>query len=470
MTVIKNIVYIGQPSADPSSPQVQELHEALRARESKGDPWRGPARCSTPRMRRSFSRARYGSSQRQEAILTDLVPQARHIKTILFTKKPETPSLWTRLSEAFGECCDFGEIRHTEAALMERFAVSPDLLPKIIAVTRDREGGELVTPYEGPSDFDRISEFLVETAGGRSPALELRRELEMQKREMKSLRQELEREREALQGARTEIARSKLGQVGQVEAVKKSLEAELAEAKEREKSLRVQLESESRVFSGEIIKLKEEKGVLEEKLAALEGAQDERVVLLNPRNADSFLASTIRPLKAVLFTTKTEVPPLWQQLAEAQSMTTAFGVVRHVEQELLQSFELTPADLPHICIFRGRGRENPVVYDGEVKLEALSSFLRDAVEGGETVITMRQQMHAAMRQVEDLSEQLQERSRESKDALEEAEAKLEEMRRQHEEEMGRVVKEQEEAIRAVQDEMAKAQQESRRRIRLVGGG
>ncbi|EKX37235.1 hypothetical protein GUITHDRAFT_116649 [Guillardia theta CCMP2712] len=393
--------------------------------------------------------------------------EVHYLKPVLFTKKAETPSLWLRLSEAFGECCKFGEIRHTETALMERFAVSPDALPKIIAVTHDGDGGERVIPYEGPSDFDRISEFLVETGGGRSPALELKRELEMQKREMKSLRQELEREKEALQVARTEIARSKLGQVGQVEAVKKSLEAELAEAKEREKSLRAQVESESRVFSAEIIKLKEEKQLLSDKLMALEAAQGERVVMLNSRNADAFLASTIRPLKAVLFTTKTDVPPLWQQLAEAQSMTTAFGVVRHVEEDVLESFELTAADLPHICIFRGRGRENPVVYDGEVKLEALSSFLRDAVEGGETVIAMRQQMHSAMRQVEHLTEQLEERSRKSKEAEAEAEAEAEEMKRRHEEEMARVVREHQEAIRDVQEQMAKLQQESKKRIRMA---
>jgi len=40
----------------------------------------------------------------------------------------------------------------------------------------------------------------------------------------------------------------------------------------------------------------------------------------------TFLFWQARPLKAVLFTTKTDIPPLWQQLYEAQSMTTAFGV------------------------------------------------------------------------------------------------------------------------------------------------
>ena len=47
-----------------------------------------------------------------------------------------------------------------------------------------------------------------------------------------------------------------------------------------------------------------------------------------------------------------------------------------------------------------------MVYDGEVKLDALSSFLKDAVHGGDTVIAMRQQVHTAVRQVEELQDEL----------------------------------------------------------------
>lgn len=46
------------------------------------------------------------------------------------------------------------------------------------------------------------------------------------------------------------------------------------------------------------------------------------------------------------------------------------------------------------------------MYDGEVTLDALSSFLRDAVEGGDAVIAVRQQVHHAMREIERLSTQL----------------------------------------------------------------
>lgn len=43
------------------------------------------------------------------------------LKAVLFTKKSETPGLWLRLAEAWGTKCKFGEVRHTETSLMERF-------------------------------------------------------------------------------------------------------------------------------------------------------------------------------------------------------------------------------------------------------------------------------------------------------------------------------------------------------------
>jgi hypothetical protein len=147
-------------------------------------------------------------------------------------------------------------------------------------------------------------------------------------------------------------------QVGQVESIKKSLEADLQAARESATTAEETLATEKANFDAKIGALRSENELLKVKAQALQEVQEETVVLLNRSNADTFFASQVfplpsisffhllylvvlwyseeqyltwrvrpclqvRPLKAVLFTTKTEIPPLWRQLYEAQSMTTA---------------------------------------------------------------------------------------------------------------------------------------------------
>ena len=99
------------------------------------------------------------------------------LKAILFTKKNDTPGLWVRLAESLGERCKFGEIRHTETALMGQFGVSSETLPRILALARPPGGGESTLAYEGPTDFDRIGEFLRDCADGGFGLIEARRQV-----------------------------------------------------------------------------------------------------------------------------------------------------------------------------------------------------------------------------------------------------------------------------------------------------
>lgn len=285
-------------------------------------------------------------------------------------KKTETPKLWLRLADEWGSSCIFGEVRLSEQRLMEKFGVKEDDLPRVMAfVAEGEESKHQQWPHDGPSDFDRISDFLGDLAKGGTSFLEVRRLAEERKTEIDRLKTELEREREAVAIAKAEVARSMLGAVGQGEAMK-----------ERERALEAEAD-----------KLKKENEALTAEVRAMQEVQRERILKLKAENVEAFLSSATRPLKAVLFTTKSETPPLWQQLAEAQSTTTSFGVVFHTETALMEKWTLEVADLPRICIFSSGGME-PVVYDGEVKLDALSSFLRDTVEGGDAVIAMRQQV------------------------------------------------------------------------------
>jgi hypothetical protein len=243
--------------------------------------------------------------------------------------------------------------------------------------------------YDGPTDFEKLSDFLGDLSKGGMSVLEIRKVADEKQKEIERLRGELERERETVAIAKAEIARNMLGQVGHDAAIKKDLQ----DAKERETAKDLVADE-----------LRAEKERLLAEVKALREVQQARVVKLRDDNVDVFLSNTTRPLKALLFTTKSETPPLWQQLAEAQSTTTAFAVVHHVEAALMKKFMLDVSDLPRICIY-STGKE-PVVYDGEVKLDALSSFLKDAVEGGDAVIAMRQQVHHAMREIERLTTDL----------------------------------------------------------------
>lgn len=238
-------------------------------------------------------------------------------------------------------------------------------------------------PYGGPTDFEKLSDFLGDLSKGGMSVLQFRKAADEKQKEIGRLKGELERERESVAIAQAEIARNMLGQVGHDAAIKKDLQ----DAKDREKAKDLVADE-----------LRAEREALLAEVKALREVQQARVVKLRDDNVDVFLSSTTRPLKAVLFTTKTETPPLWQQLAEAQveipksqlqfihsistggltrrfrsrlriscyarqSTTTAFAVVHHVETALMKKFALDVSDLPRICIY-STGKE-PVVYDGE---------------------------------------------------------------------------------------------------------
>jgi hypothetical protein len=383
------------------------------------------------------------------------------------TKKTETPGLWLRLVESFGATCSFGEVRLSETSLMKKFGISTDSLPRVVAVVSETGAGyenDTVLHYDGPTDFEHLSEFIRDTSTGGPANIALRKDIEGYKRELKALKLELEREREAVKTAQAEVARSKLGQVGQVEAVKRALETELQDARESERAAKERLLEASERMEGQIAQLEEQRAQLAAQVAAYEDVQAERVLMLQPSNMDVFLASTTRPLKAVLFTTKAETPPLWSQLAEAQSMTTAFGVVKHTEQGLMERFELDVSDLPRICIWSSK-KDEPVVYDGEVKLDALSSFLKDAVHGGDTVIAMRQQVHNAVRQVEVLEAQLKRVSEEAAAREEEAARARAELLEEHQTLVERLRNHTEGAEQAAQEELARVSAAAAARLR-----
>ena len=58
-------------------------------------------------------------------------------QAILFTKKSETPPIWRRVAGAVAGVVACGEVRHTEALLLERFGLSEAALPKVVAVAPD---------------------------------------------------------------------------------------------------------------------------------------------------------------------------------------------------------------------------------------------------------------------------------------------------------------------------------------------
>lgn len=277
----------------------------------------------------------------------------------------------------------------TNADCRHRFSFSEDALPKIVAITGGAgNSGTHSLTYEGPVDFDLIRDFLTEVQKGAGEAIELRRETER-------LRTELEH-------ARKEAAHLKMGQVGAAEAIRKSKDAELVEARERAADAERSLKEGTATLTERVAQLEAENSNLRARVAALEEVQQASVLLMTESNAEAFLLSRTRPLKAVLFTAKPETPPLWQQLAGEVSASTAFAVVRHVEEALLKRFELSAADLPRICIFP-EGGAAPVVYDGPVNLESLQRFLSDMLAGGAAAVGLRQQMHSAMREVEALA-------------------------------------------------------------------
>eukprot|EP00960_Hanusia_phi_P068038 766752-Hanusia_phi.AAC.9 len=304
--------------------------------------------------------------------------QGERVKAILFTRKKETPGLWMRLAEALGEEIAFGEVKDDESSLLDRFHVDENSLPQIVVVCPKHSHEEAVVTYEGPSDFEHILDFLSVSLHGGRRALDLRSQVDAQAKELGSLRNELQEGKEALKAAQAEVARMRVAQMGQIETAKKQLEADLEESRSREEKLQQEMQEVKKKFEGEVENLRREREKLLLQVKNLEQIHQAVVLLLNQENIDDFFSSKFRPLKAILFTTKAEVPPLWKQLAEAQHPTTSFGVVKHVEAELMSSFGLQEQDLPRICVYR-EGRGSGVVYDGEVRLDALIRSCLEAV-------------------------------------------------------------------------------------------
>ena len=335
------------------------------------------------------------------------------IKAILFTKKMETPGLWLRVAEAYNSRCDFGEVRLSEEALMKKFDLTAEVLPKIVAVRTSGDGTQQTILYEGPNDFDKICEFLRDSADGGRELVELKRQVEELTRQVRGLQVEVTQERESTKAARAEAARLKLSQVGQVEAVRKSLESEMQQARASELAIKERLESEVLQLTEQAQAATKEREVLLRELEMLKGMQGEgshTALMLEPETLDTFLDHTARPLRAILITKKEEIPELWQQLAEVHNTLCSFGMVRHVHESILQTFSVRVESLPRILLISSRASP-PLIYEGPLKLENISAFINDAVQGGNACVELRKQLHAAEAEREVLRRDLAEAKR-----------------------------------------------------------
>ena len=335
------------------------------------------------------------------------------VKAVLFTKKMETPNLWLRVAEAFDARCDFGEVRLAEEALMKRFDLTAEVLPKIVAVRTSGDGTQQTIVYEGPNDFEKIGEFLRDSAEGGRELVDLKRQVEELTRQARGLRVEVAQEQETTKAARAEAARLKLSQVGQVEAVRKSLETELQQAHEREASVKERLESEVSGLKDQLQAAQKDHDVLSKEVEMLKGMQGESAssaTLVEPETLDTFLDNKSRMLKALLMTKKEEIPELWQQLAEVHTSVCAFGMVRHVHDSILQTFSVRVESLPRILLISSR-TSPPLVYEGPLKLENISAFINDALEGGSACIELRKQLQASQANAEALQREVAEAKR-----------------------------------------------------------
>ena len=335
------------------------------------------------------------------------------VKAVLFTKKMETPNLWLRVAEAFDARCDFGEVRLAEEALMKRFDLTAEVLPKIVAVRTSGDGTQQTIVYEGPNDFEKIGEFLRDSAEGGRELVDLKRQVEELTRQARGLRVEVAQEQETTKAARAEAARLKLSQVGQVEAVRKSLETELQQAHEREASVKERLESEVSGLKDQLQAAQKDHDVLSKEVEMLKGMQGESAssaTLVEPETLDTFLDNKSRTLKALLMTKKEEIPELWQQLAEVHTSVCAFGMVRHVHDSILQTFSVRVESLPRILLISSR-TSPPLVYEGPLKLESISAFINDALEGGSACIELRKQLQASQANAEALQREVAEAKR-----------------------------------------------------------
>jgi tetratricopeptide (TPR) repeat protein len=118
---------------------------------------RGGAQLAT----REFGNSGLGIDGTQMIMLTEMnwdefFRGPRVLKAILFTKKAETPAVWSRLFDSLHAECLFGMVKQEHVGLMSRCGVAEDQLPKVIVVLPSG----LHVPYQGPSNFHHISLFI----------------------------------------------------------------------------------------------------------------------------------------------------------------------------------------------------------------------------------------------------------------------------------------------------------------------
>lgn len=359
----------------------------------------------------------------------------------------------------------FGEVRLEQVALMQQFGMTEDALPKVVAIRVNLDNSKQKVLYEGPNDFDKIREFLSDIAEGGPVVVELKKQVEVLQREAKGLKAELMHEHEKTSLAMAEAARTKLGQVGQVEAVRKELQFEIQQAREGEAAVKEEVEKLRKELEEKTRVLGEEKRSLEAQVQALKDVQQQQAMLLDSSNEQTFFASTLRPLRAVLFTTKSEIPQLWLDLAAQQSISCSFAVVRHTEEKLMQRFSLSPASLPRILLFSNKTDSPPIVYQGAIKLDSINTFIQDAVAGGTAATALRRQLKEKEEALERTEKELRaEKGRREREA-EEAERKRREQVTGLESTVKSVQKQLRDACAGAQKELLQARGEGEERAR-----
>jgi hypothetical protein len=150
-------------------------------------------------------------------------------------------------------------------------------------------------------------------------------------------------------------------------------------------------------------------------------------LLLTSENAEGWLDSDERPLKAVLFTKKSETPSLWVRVADALADQASFGEIRHTETELMKRFGMMENVLPKVIAIRcgSAGAAENILYEGPNDFDKLCEFLKDAIGGGSVVVDLRRQVETLNREVRGLrSEVAKEREAASAARAEAARIKL----------------------------------------------
>lgn len=75
------------------------------------------------------------------------------------------------IADAFGSSCAFAQVRHTSTALIKRFGLEHEHLPKVVALTRVQEDGALFfVEHTGTICLEDIGEFLRKVRQGMDDA------------------------------------------------------------------------------------------------------------------------------------------------------------------------------------------------------------------------------------------------------------------------------------------------------------